>query len=193
MYGPYPKGEDQITLPIGGDMIDDELQRLIMQSQPNAELSLDLARQIKEEFGFVGNGEAKAIATLPMAGKPTQIDVTSQSNAACRTIVPGIAEALLELVGKFDRDFQKSLFNNILLAGGGGQLNGLDRQIVKALKPYGAANVTQVKDSVFAGATGALKLATNMPADYWQQLVGQTASVKPTKQTATHVPLRRAA
>ncbi len=193
MYGPHPKDEDQITLPIGGNLIDDEFQRLVMQSQPRAEFTLNQSREIKEEFGFVCDGKERAIATVSIAGEPTQLDVTQQLNAACRTIVPGIAEALLELLAKFDRNVQKSLFNNILAGGGGGQLKGLDLQIVKALKPYGIAKVTQVHDAVFAGATGSLKLATNMPAEYWQQIVAPTGSVKPSKIPTACVPLNRAA
>lgn len=193
MYGSHPKDEEQITLPIGGNLIDDEFQRLVIQSKPRAELTLNQSREIKEKFGFVGDGKEKAIATVSIAGEPTQLDVTRQLNAACQTIVPGIAEALLETVGKFDRDFQKSLFNNILVGGGGGQLKGLDHQIVKTLKPYGVAKVTQLNDSVFAGANGSLKLATNMPTEYWQQIVGLTGSVKPGKNPAARVPLNRAA
>lgn len=193
MCGTYPKEEDQITLPIGGDLIDDELRRLLMQSEPNAELSLAQARKIKEDFGFVLDDKEAAIATLSVAGKPTQIDVSQHLNAACRSIVPGITEALLELVSKFDRDFQKTLFNNILLGGGGGQLQGMDRQIEKALKRYGTAKVTQVSDSVFSGATGALKMATNMPAEYWQQIVAPTGNKKQRKEKRGRVSLRRAA
>jgi rod shape-determining protein MreB len=193
MYGPPPKDEDQITLPIGGNLIDDEFQRLVMQSQPRAEFTLNQSREIKEEFGFVCDGKENAIATVPIAGEPTQLDVTRQLNAACRTIVPGIAEALLELHAKFDRNVQKSLFNNILAGGGGGQLKGLDLQIVKAPKPYGVAKVTQVYDAVFAGATGSLKLATNMPAEYWRQIVAPTGSVKPSKIATACDPLNLAA
>ena len=193
IYGPHPKDEDQITLPIGGNLIDDEFQRLVMQSQPCAEFTLNQSREIKEEFGFVCDGKERAIATVSIAGEPTQLDVTQQLNAACRTIVPGIAEALLELHAKFDRNVQKSLFNNILAGGGGGQLKGLDLQIVKAPKPYGVAKVTQVYDAVFAGATGSLKLATNMPAEYWRQIVAPTGSVKPSKIATACDPLNLAA
>ena len=191
--GTYPKDEDQITLPVGGDLIDDELHRLIRQSEPYADLSLNQARQIKEKFGFVRDDDEPAIATLQVDGKPTQVDVSKQLNAACRSIVPGITEALLELVSKFDRDFQKLLFNNIVLGGGGSQLKGLDQQIEQALQKYGQAKVTQVHDPVFAGANGALKMAMSMPANYWQQIVAQAGNKKQSNTQRARVSLSRAA
>ncbi|MDA1165516.1 MAG: MamK family actin-like protein [Planctomycetota bacterium] len=173
MYGTYPKDEDQITLPIGGDAIDEEFHRLMKQSDSDVQLSLNMAREIKEKFGFVHDMEEHAIVTLPVAGKPTQVDVSSQLKTACRSIVPAIVEALRELVSKFDPEFQTALLSNVLLGGGGSQLKGLDRLIEEALKPYGGANVTRVYDSVFAGATGALKMAMSMPEEYWQQIADQ--------------------
>jgi rod shape-determining protein MreB len=193
MYGTYPKDEDQITLPIGGDAIDEEFHRLMKQSETQAQLSLNMAREIKEKFGFVGDNEDAAIVTLPVAGKPTQIDVSKQLKAACRSIVPGIVEALRELISKFDPEFQSSLLSNVLLGGGGSQLKGLDRLIEEALQPYGGANVTHVYDSVFAGATGALKMAMSMPAEYWQQIAEQAQDKNEDNEQPASVPLRRAA
>jgi rod shape-determining protein MreB and related proteins len=192
MYGTYPKDEDQITLPIGGDSIDEEFHRLMKQSDSHAQLSLNMAREIKEKFGFVRDSEEAAIVTLPVAGKPTQIDVSKQLKAACQSIVPSIVEALRELISKFDPEFQSSLLSNVLLGGGGSQLKGLDRLIEEALQPYGGANVTHVYDSVFAGATGALKMAMSMPAEYWQQIARQAQDNDNDEQPAS-VPLRRAA
>lgn len=193
MYGTYPKDEDQITLPIGGDSIDDEFHRLMKQSENPPQLSLKMAREIKENFGYVRDYEDAAIVTLPVAGKPTLIDVSKQLNSACRSIVPGIIEALRELISKFDPEFQSSLLSNVLLGGGGGQLKGLDRLIEEALQPYGGANVTRVDDSVFAGANGALKMAMSMPADYWQQIAEQAENTNQNEKQPASVPLRRAA
>lgn len=172
MYGTYPKDEDQITLPLGGDAVDECFHQMLKEAHPDAQLSLNMAREIKEKFGFVHDVEEQCTVTLPVLGQPTQIDVAEPLKAACQSIVPSIVDAVCELISKFDPEFQQALLGNVLLGGGGSQLKGLDRLIEEALKPYGGANVTKVYDSVFAGATGALKMAMSMPADYWQQLAG---------------------
>lgn len=195
MYGTYPKDEDQITLPIGGDAIDEEFHRLMKESQPDVQLSLNMARQIKEKFGFVHDMEEQAIVTLPVAGKPTKISVSSQLKDACHSIVPEIVDALRDLISRFDPEFQTALLSNVILGGGGSQLKGLDRLIEDALEPYGGANVTRVYDSVFAGATGALKMAMSMPADYWQQIADQASgdNQEDEQEETTTIKLRAAA
>ncbi len=173
MYGTYPSEEDQITLPIGGDSIDAEFYKRLTELYPEAQLSLNMAREMKEKYGFVHDMEETAMVTLPVDGKPTQFDISEPLKAACKTIVPSIIDALREVIGRFDPEFQRSLLDNVLLGGGGSQLKGLDRLIEEALQPYGGGNVTKVYDSVFAGATGALKLAMSMPPEYWNQLQKQ--------------------
>lgn len=193
MSGTYPKDEDQITLPIGGDSIDEEFHRLMMRSETQTQLSLNIARDIKEKFGFVRDCDEAAIVRLPVTGKSTRIDVSKELNAACRSIVPGVVESLRALISKFDPEFQSSLLSNILLGGGGSQLKGLAQLIEDALQPFGRANVTLVDDAVFAGATGALKMAMHMPTEYWQQIAEKTQIKHRNIEQSASVPLRRAA
>lgn len=170
MYGTYPKDEDQVTLPIGGDCIDETFYRLICEKHAGVQLSMNRAREIKEKYGFVHDSNESVVVTLSAAGKPKQMDLTEPLKAACRKIVDPIVQGIQELIAKLDPEFQQRLLNNIVLAGGGSQLKGLDRLIEESLVEYGGANVTKVYDSVFAGAVGALKLAMGMQPEYWNQL-----------------------
>lgn len=173
MYGTYPKDEDQVTVPLGGDMIDEAFWQALRDWCPEARVSLNMAREIKEKHGFVHEVNEKAIVQLPVDGRPTEFDVTEPLKQACGMIVDPIVTGVRDVVGRFDPEFQKPLLQNILLGGGGSRLNGLDVSIEAALRPLGNIRVTTVSDSLFAGAAGALKLAQTMPREYWEQLRGQ--------------------
>jgi rod shape-determining protein MreB len=170
IYGTYPKEEDQVTIPIGGDAIDEEFYRRVMEAHPEAQLSLNMARGIKEKYGFVHYVNESATVTLPVAGKPRPFDLTEPLKQACSCIVGQIVEGIRGVVGRFDPEFQRQLLGNIILGGGGSQIKGLDRLIEAALESYGGGNVTKVYDSVFAGASGALKLAMSMPVANWEKI-----------------------
>jgi rod shape-determining protein MreB len=168
--GTFPRELDQVTVPIGGDVIDEHFVNQLKKAHPEVQLSLNMAREIKEKYGFVHDVNEKALVSLPVDGKPRQFDVTEPLKAACNVIVPPIIQGLRELIAHFDPEFQQRMLNNIVLGGGGSQLRGLDRVIEEALKEYGGARVKKVGDAVFAGAAGALKLAMSMPQDCWTQL-----------------------
>jgi rod shape-determining protein MreB len=172
IYGTYPSEDEQLTLPIGGDYIDECFAQCLKEKYPQAQISPNMVREIKEKYGFVHDVNEKAVVTLPVNGKPMQFDVTEPLKTACLTFVPPIIDALRQLVGRFDPEFQQRLLNNIVLGGGGSQLKGLDRVIEEALKEYGGAKVKKVYDACFAGAMGALKLAMGLPKESWPQLAG---------------------
>jgi rod shape-determining protein MreB and related proteins len=178
MYGSYPTDKDQITVPIGGSHIDEAFLRLMKDVYPNIPLSLRMAQQIKEKYGFVGDEVEQISVPLRIGGLPKQINVTAPLQAACSLIVQQVIEAIKTLIGSFDPEFQSSLLSNILLCGGGSQLQGFEKVIRKALEPYGACDVTRANDCVFAGAAGALRLAMNMPQDHWNQLTRNEPSSK---------------
>jgi rod shape-determining protein MreB len=170
VYGTFPAEEEQVTLPVGGDLVDETFLKLMSQKFPQARLTLNMAREIKEKYGFVHDVNEKATVSLPVDGRPQQLDVTEPLKAACKAVVTAIIQGLREVVARFDPEFQQRMLNNIVLGGGGSQLKGLDRVIEEGMKEYGGAKVKRVYDAVFAGAVGALKLAMSMPAEYFHKL-----------------------
>ncbi len=167
IFGAFPAEEHQVTLPMGGDFIDEHFHKTMSADHPEMRISLNMSREIKEKYGFVHDEHGKAVVTLPVNGKPKACDVTDPLRNACNIIVNPIAEAITDLVLRFDGEFQQRLLNNIILGGGGSQLRGLDRALETALRQYCGGKVRKVSDAVFAGADGALKLAQMMPADSW--------------------------
>ena len=170
IYGTFPTDEEQVTLPVGGDFIDEHFYNLVRKTYPEAQLTMNMAREIKEKYGFVNDVNEKAIVTLPVNGKPKQFDVTTPLKEACKMLVQPILQALREMIARCDPEFQQRMLNNIILGGGGSQLKGLDRVIEEGLKEYGGARVKRVGDAVYAGAVGALKLAMGVPAECWSNL-----------------------
>jgi rod shape-determining protein MreB len=170
IYGTFPREDEQVTVPLGGDYVDEQFYNLLRKKYPEAQVSLNMAREIKEKYGFVHDVDEKAVVSLPVEGKPRQFDVTEPLKAACKMIVPPILQGLRDVIARFDPEFQQRMLYNIVLGGGGSQLKGLDRVIEEALKEYGGAKVKRVYDAVFAGAVGALKLAMTMPPEFFEKL-----------------------
>lgn len=170
MHGTIPSEEDQITLTSAGDYLDDIFYKLITENHKEVQITGNMAREIKEKFSFVHDTAERVQVTLPVQGKPTQVDLTKELKLACQMIVPPIVDALRQLISTYDPEFQRRMMNNIILAGGGSLLRGLDRLIEEALREYGGGSVRKVNEPVFAGANGALKIATEMPSEYWSDL-----------------------
>ncbi len=171
MHGTLPEEQDQITLETAGDHIDRELARLIAESYPEAQFSENMIQSIKEKHATVVDDPEKIVVELPVKGKPTPFDITKEMKTACKSIIPPLVEALGKLVATFDPEFQMRLKDNVLLGGGGSQIHGLAAAIAQEMKErLGHGRVVQVEEPVFAGANGALKIAHDMPPEFWEQL-----------------------
>ncbi|MCC6573814.1 MAG: rod shape-determining protein [Planctomycetes bacterium] len=170
MHGALPAADDQITLSAAGDAVDRKLFELMKAACPNADFSINMVKQIKEKHGFLSRVTEPVIVTLPVRGVPQQFDVTNCLRAATESIVPEIVEGLHSLIANYDPEFQATLRNHVLIAGGGSQIIGLDKAIEGKLTELGGGKVRRVEEPAFAGANGALHLAQDMPADFWQQI-----------------------
>jgi rod shape-determining protein MreB and related proteins len=184
IYGVYPADEEQVTVPLGGDAVDEEFEKRLLKKYPGVQVSRNMVRDVKERYGFVNELGEAAVVTLPINGKPTPLDVSEPLKGACSVIVQPIIEGVRNLISRFDPEFQQRMRQNILLGGGGSQLKGLDRAIEASLKDFGGAKVTRVSDASFAGAVGALKLAMAMPAQGWTSLKGPSRKAAPAMAAA---------
>jgi rod shape-determining protein MreB len=170
MHGTIPAEEDQKTILAAGDYIDEQLYSYLTEKYPNAKFNKNMVRQFKEQYGFVREGHGEVSVEIPVDGKPVMHDITSEIRRACESILPAIVETTTEMIARFDPEFQVKIKNNIVLAGGGSLIRGIREYLQDALKEYGSCRVTSVEDPLFAGSNGALKLAQDMPAKYWEPL-----------------------
>ncbi|MBI4577784.1 MAG: rod shape-determining protein [Planctomycetes bacterium] len=170
MHGTLPDAEDQITLTTAGDYIDQELHRRLQAHCRGASFSIEMVKDIKEKYSHVTDTSDPVRVELPVDGRPHTFDITEEVREACRSIVGPLVEALDKLVASFHPEFQHRLRNNVLLGGGGSQIRGLGRAIEEALQELGGGRVRTVEEPIYAGANGALKMAHDMPAEYWEQL-----------------------
>jgi rod shape-determining protein MreB len=172
MRGTIPTGEEQITIPKAGRYIDSVLENLIRENHPEVQITSSLARKIKEQHAFVGEAQDEKLVNMRVGGKPAIINLTNEIKTACETIITGIVEHLQNLVALFDPEGQEEALQNIYLTGGGSKIRGLDTVIAEHMSEYGDINIRHVSEPDFCGVAGALKLAMELPPQYWEQ-VGQ--------------------
>jgi rod shape-determining protein MreB and related proteins len=170
MHGTLPGEDDQRTLLQAGDYIDDQLFSYLQERYPRSTFNKNMVRQWKEQFSFVGDSPEEIKVVMPVDGKPMLHDIKAEVKRACESILPAIVEAITQMIARFDPEFQAKIRKNIVIAGGGSLIGGIREYLQAALKEYGSSTVTCVKDPLFAGSDGALKLAQEMPAQYWEKL-----------------------
>ncbi len=170
MHGTIPSEEDQKTILAAGDYIDEQLYSYLTEKYPNSKFNKNMVRQFKEQYSFVKELSGDIRVEIPVDGKPVMHDIKNEVKRACESILPALVETTTEMIARFDPEFQVRIKNNIVLAGGGSLIRGLREYLQNALKEYGPCNVTCVEDPLFSGSNGALKLAQDMPAKYWEPL-----------------------
>ena len=170
MHGTMPLEEDQRSLLLAGDYIDERLLQLLSENYPEADFSLNMVRKIKEKHGFVGDPRSRVKIEAPVEGRFTEFDITDEMRRACESPMPAIVETAIDLIAGFDPEFQENVRKNIIVAGGGSQLRGLDSYLAAAMKEFEPCNFTCIDDPLYAGADGALQLATDMPEEFLEQL-----------------------
>ena len=170
MHGTMPGEEDQRTLTSAGDSIDRVLYERLSEKYPEAKLSEPMIRRFKEKHAFVGSNSNTVKMDFSVGGKAVQHNVAEDLRGSCESILPPIVETVVDLISRYEPEFQEQVRRNVYLAGGGSQIVGLDKALEDALSEYGSFKITSVKDPLFAGADGALALAKDMPEEYWEDM-----------------------
>jgi rod shape-determining protein MreB and related proteins len=171
MHGTMPEDSDQITMETAGDFVDGELTRRIKEAYPEAQFSANMVKSLKEKHSTVAETLSPIHLELPVNGKPTSFDLTQQIKGACQAIVPPIVDGLGKLIATFDPEFQDRLKGRVLLAGGGSQIKALDTAIENEMnRILGGGKVSRIEEPMYGGANGALKIAHDMPEEYWEKL-----------------------
>jgi len=160
-----------VTLTYAGDFVDNRISELLSERHPEAQFTIQMVKQMKERHASVAEQAIPAIVSMPVKGRPTDFDVTAILREAALGIVPPIVEGLAQLIATFDPEFQQRLKERVLLAGGGSQIRGLDTAIQAEMHTrLGGGRVVRIEEPVYGGANGALKIAHDMPAEYWEKL-----------------------
>ncbi len=167
VHGTLPDPEDQISSSKAGDFIDKEFIKFLSDTYTNVSVTQDMARRWKEQYSFVGNTEKEIIVEVPVDSSILKLSITKEIKGACESILPDITSGISKLISTYEPDFQDALRNNIWLAGGGSQIKNLSKVLENKLEIIGGGKVQNFKDPVYGGADGALKLAMDMPKEFW--------------------------
>ena len=171
MRGRMPTDEDQRTLTIAGDWLDEQLAALIQEKYPDADFTIHMVREWKEKHSFVGDAKNPVKVTAPVDGRPTELDITDPMRTACESLLPPIIETMVDLLSRVDPDYQERVRNNVVLSGGTALVQGLGARLQKELGEIGGGRVKVVKDPIFVGADGGLSIARDASDDEWQKLL----------------------
>ena len=173
MHGAMPTEDDQRTIVTAGDYIDQQLFGMLKDKYPESDFNMNMVRSFKEAHSYVGSVKGKIEVEIPVAGRMMIHDITEDMGRACESVLPAIVENTMELIAKFDPEYQEIVRENIVLAGGGSQIRGMAKYIETALSEDGPCKVNVVDDPVYASADGALALAQDMPEEYWEDLLNE--------------------
>jgi rod shape-determining protein MreB len=170
MQGRYPTDDDQRSLTVAGDSIDEQLQKLIQTRHPNARFTIFMVREWKEQHSFVGEPTEPVIVSAPVDGVPTEIDITSEMRSACESIVAPIVETMLDLLPRVEPEFQERVRKQVILAGGGALIRNLGPTLEKALERVGGGKVRVIESPHFVGSDGGLAIAKDAQDSDWDRL-----------------------
>ena len=175
VQGYFPTREDQISIPLAGDAMDEILQAEFNRTYPNNGLSRHKVRELKEAHGYVGPSRRPLEVKVIMGGKGRTLELGDILAQAGNTLIDRIYPALTTLIQRASADSVVTLLQNIIVTGGGSQIRGIDTLLQKKLTDdgYESPKVRLAgQDYKRYVALGALKAARAARENQWQVLLG---------------------
>ncbi|MBI4582633.1 MAG: rod shape-determining protein [Planctomycetes bacterium] len=168
--GYFPTEEDQISFAKAGNFIDENLFQLVQRRYPDLKLTRVTLTQLKEKHSYVGEGVRHAMVKVYVDGRPQQLDFGELIHEACEALVPDLVNGVKTLLKRCDSDVTEKVLQNIILTGGGSQIDGICERVQEALRNDGFDEATTLKPADYKHlvARGALKIAENVRDDQWQ-------------------------
>ncbi len=172
VYGTIPGPGDQMHTSFAGDHIDNCLIEEIQKKYSGAQITKDMARRWKQQYSFVSNAESDEpiIVDFSIDGKAMSLDITDCVRTACESIVGPIIANVKALISSSNPEYHDDFRRNIILAGGGSGIKGLNLMIEDRMADFGEVQVHVVDDPVMLGALGGLRLSMEVPEDMWDSL-----------------------
>jgi len=170
IQGYFPKPQDLLSIPFGGNEVDVILDQLIRENYPEVNLPISMIRGFKEEFSYVGEPESGIRVKVPVEGKPRKIEIGKQVGEACNRLVDEITDSLKQVIASASPQSVFSLLQNIIITGGGSRIKNIDQEIQLRLVEDGYENPEvrlSEKDYSPLVAIGALKVAKAAREDQW--------------------------
>lgn len=170
LRGSLPEPDDQISLTTAGNYLDELITKKLLEAYPGVQVTKNIIKKMKEKHGYATDISREAVFVFTVGGKPSEFNIGHILSSSVSEFVKPICESVQQLVATFDPEFQAVLRNNIIVAGGGSRLRGIDGAIEDSLKEYGGGTARCTEDPEFGGAMGALKMALEMPDDLWEEV-----------------------
>ncbi len=149
---------------VGGEDFDKAVKQYIYE-QGDVNVSLSVARAIKEKLGAVWQGKGEESVdiegTLSLTGNKVRMNVSSGDIVGVfEKPIHSLFMAIADVVKKIPLDYVEETFNNgIILTGGGSLIYGLDIMMSKVL----GIPVTQPADAIDSVAKGLSRINNIIP------------------------------
>jgi len=174
VQGYYPTAEDQSSFPFAGDAIDSTFGELVKQQYPEAAPTKIVLRETKEKFSHVGPSQTGLEMKVLIKGKPRSLEVGPLVNAACLPILDQITTSCMDLIGAAAPELIGDVLQNIIITGGGSQIELLAEELQKRLEMEGYENPC-VKSAgaeyKYHVARGAWKIGYTAKDEQWQSVI----------------------